>query len=127
MSLPQKTFGRITGFTWGAAVGICVGYDWEFSKDSEEVSDEDSIVVDSLPTRRLRKFVNIEFLHTPPTDSDTPATGTINERLDDGTAVATALGSIKLISVKKTKGKDSVAMFTARFQCVGTTILPVAA
>ncbi len=127
MANPTLTCGRILGFTWGAAVGICIGYDWEFSKDCDEVYDEDSIVVDSAPTRRKRTRINVQFLHTPPTDSDTPAAASVAERLDNGNAVNTPLGNLKLMAVKKSKGRDGVAVYDARFQCIGDTALPVTA
>jgi hypothetical protein len=127
MSTPGNASGRIVSFTCGSAVGICQGFDWEFDRACEEIFDEDSIIVDALPTRRNRVFINVVFLHSPPASSDAAQTGTLVERIDAGGTLTTALGSLKLVNLKKSKGKDGAAQYAGRFQCVGATAQPAPA
>lgn len=64
MANPEKAEILVSSGSFGAAVGICTGFNWDSEESNIVIRDEDSIYDDELGVVGDHVTAELEFLHS---------------------------------------------------------------
>jgi hypothetical protein len=124
MANPEKAEILVVSGTWGAAVGICAGFNWDSEESLVAVRDEDSIYDDALGLVGDHVTAELEFIHTAPSRDQATHSLIVVSRNINGKTVTTTITNMYMWKVSESMNRDSPpASYRAMFRSKGHSVI----
>lgn len=128
MGDPTKRGKKIVSAAYnGTAVGVCLGWTFQYSKDFFPQEDEGSVVNDAMLLMKKKRTATLQMVHGLPSDSDVGHTLSIVELLGDGTQRTHTCGNHIITGMGGSHSENGVTVFDCSFESVGAVTVPAAA